>query len=111
MINKVHERALSVILADDLSDFESLFSNKKDRCKHHKNIQSLMTEMLKIKNKLVPPPIMDSMFERKNESYSLRNFQELLKKIKRTVHYGLDTLRYWSLQLWSLLPENIKEVE
>ena len=110
MINKVHERAPSVILGDDLSDFESLFSNKKDRCKHHKNIQSLMTEMLKIKNELAPP-IIDSMFERKNESYSLRNFQELLKKIKRTVHYGLDTLRYWSPQLWSLLQENIKEVE
>ena len=30
MINKVHERALRVILCDDLSDFESLLQNNKD---------------------------------------------------------------------------------
>ena len=73
MINKVHERALRVILGDDLSDFESLLQNNKDICSHHKNIQSLMIEMFKIKNELAPP-IMDSMFERRNESYNLPNF-------------------------------------
>ena len=93
MINKVHERALRVILGDDLSDFESLLQNNKDICSHHKNIQSLMIEMFKIKNELAPP-IMDSMFERRNESYNLRNFQEFLTERKRTVDYGLETLTY-----------------
>ena len=63
--SKVHERPLRVILGDDLSDFESLLQNNKDICSHHKNIQSLMIEMFKIKNELAPP-IMDSMFERRN---------------------------------------------
>ena len=54
---------------------------------------------------------MDSIFERRNESYNLCNFQEFLTEIKRTAHYGLETLSYRSPQLWSLLPENIKEVE
>ena len=110
MINKVHERALRVILGDDLSGFESLLQNNKDICSHHKNIQSLMIEMFKIKNELAPP-IMDSMFERRNESYNLRNFQEFLTERKRTLHYGLETLSYLLPQLWSPLPENIKEVE
>ena len=66
MINKVHERALRVLLGYDLSDFESLLQNNKYICIHHKNIKSLMTEMFKIKNELAPP-IMDSMFERRNE--------------------------------------------
>ena len=34
MINKVHERALRVILGDDLNDFESLLQNNKDTCSH-----------------------------------------------------------------------------
>ena len=40
MINKVHERALRIILGDDLSDFESLLQHNNDICSHHKNIQS-----------------------------------------------------------------------
>ena len=54
---------------------------------------------------------MDSMFERRNEPYNLRNFQEFLTERKRTVHFGLETLSYRSPQLWSLLPANIKEAE
>ena len=110
MINRVHQRALRVILGDDLSDFESLLQNNRDICSHHKNIQSLMIETFKIKNELAPP-IMDSMFERRNEPYNLRNFQEFLTEKKSTVHYGLETLSYRSPQLWSLLPESIKEVK
>ena len=53
---------------------------------------------------------MDSMFERINESYNLRNLQEFLMDRKQTVHYGLETLSCRFPQLWSLLPENIKEV-
>ena len=59
MINRVNERALRVILGDDLSDFEFLLQNNKDLCSNHKNSQSLMIEMFKIKNELAPP-IMDS---------------------------------------------------
>ena len=66
MINRVHQRALRVILGDDLSDFESLLQNNRDIRSHHKNIQSFMIEIFKIKNELAPP-IMDSMFERRNE--------------------------------------------
>ena len=74
MINRVYERALKVILSDDLSDFKSLSQNNRNIGNHHKNILSLMIEMFKTKNKLAPP-IMDSMFERRNEPYNLRNFQ------------------------------------
>ena len=57
------------------------------------------TLRVKIKNELVPP-IMDSLFERRNESYNLRNFQEFLTERKRTVHYGTETLSYRSPQSW-----------
>ena len=74
MINKVHGRVLRGILREDLSDFQSLLQNNEGICSHHKNIQSLMIEMFKIKNDLAPL-ILDSMFGRRNESYNFRNFQ------------------------------------
>ena len=109
MINKVHERSLRVIVGDDLGDFESLLQNN-DICSYYRNIQSLMVEMFKIKNELALP-ITDSIFESRSESYNLCNFQDLFTKGKRTVHYGLETLIYRTPQLWSFLPENVKEVE
>ena len=64
MINRVHERAVWVILGDDLSDFESLLQKNRDTRCHHKNIQSLMIEIFKMKNVLAPP-IMDNVWEEK----------------------------------------------
>ena len=84
VINKVHERTLRVILGDDSNDFESLLQNNKDICSHHKNIKRLVIEMFKIKNELAPP-IMDSMFERRNEPYNFRNFQGFLTEKRNCV--------------------------
>ena len=51
---------------------------------------------------------MDSMFERKNNAYNLRNFQEFATK--KTVKMGLETLNYRPPQLWSILPENLRQI-
>ena len=98
MINKIHDRALRLIL-----------QNNNDTCNHHRNIQTLMVEIYKIKNNL-NPPIMDFMFERRNNTYNLRNFQEFASKRKRTVKVDLETLNYRSPQLWSVLPENVRQI-
>ena len=74
MINRVHERALRVILGDDLTGYESLLQNNRDIRSYHKTIQSLMIEIFKIENEFATP-IMYSMFERRNESHNLRDFQ------------------------------------
>ena len=109
MINKIHERALRLILNDHTSDFDTLLQNNNDTCNHHRNIQTLMIEIYKMKNNL-NPPIMDNMLERRNNTYNLRNFHELATKRKRTVKMGLETLNYRSPQLWSILPENLRQM-
>ena len=109
MINKIHERALRLILNDHTSDFHTLLQNSNDTCNHHRNIQILMVEIYKIKNNL-NPPIMDFMFERRNNTYNLRNFQEFAMKRRRTVKMGLKTSNYRSPQLWSILPENLRQI-
>ena len=62
-----------------------------------------MVEIYKIKNNL-NPPVMNFMFERRNNAYNLRNFQEFAMKRKRPVKMGLEILNYRSPQLRSILP-------
>ena len=69
IINKLHERALRIVLNDHISDFEELLHKSSEMSSHHRNIQMLMTELYKIKDELAPP-IMDSMLNRRNVSFS-----------------------------------------
>ena len=50
-----------------------------------------MFEIYNIKNNL-NPPIMGFMFEKRNNTYNLRNFQESATKRKRTVKMDLETI-------------------
>ena len=62
-----------------------------DTSNHHRNIQTLMVEIYKIKKNL-SLPIMDFMFEKRNNTYNLRNFREHATKRKRIVKMGIETL-------------------
>ena len=54
---------------------------------------------------------MDFMFERRNNTCNLRNFQEFATKRKRTVKMGLETLDYRFPQLWSILLVNLSQIK
>ena len=111
IINKVHERALSVILNDHECDFETLLQDNDDVCNHHRNIQTLKIEIFKIKKGFCPP-IMGSILKRRNNTY-VRNFQEFEKERERTileVYLSLETISYRSPQLWSLLSEHMRQL-
>ena len=47
MINKIHERALRLILNCHTSDRDTLLQNNNDTCNHHRKIQTLMAEIYK----------------------------------------------------------------
>ena len=109
MINKLHERSLRIILNDYSSDFNILLENNNDIRNHHRNIQVLLTEVFKMKNG-VAPPVMESNLNKRFNTYNIRNFRKFATERKRTVWYGLKTLSYRYSQLWSLLPERLKEM-
>ena len=106
---ELHERSRRIILNDYSSNFNILLENNNDICNHHRNIQNLLTEIFKMKNGLAPP-IMESILNKRFNTYNLRNFQEFATERKRTVWYGLETFSYRYPQLWSLLPESLKEM-
>ena len=53
MINTVHEMTLRVILNDHEIEFETLLQNNNDVSNHHRNIQTLLIEIFKIKKGLL----------------------------------------------------------
>ena len=55
MINKVHERAIKVLLNDHESDFETLLKINNEVSNHHRNIQTLLIEIFKIKKGFASP--------------------------------------------------------
>ena len=109
MINKPHERSLRIILNEYLSDFDILLENNNAISNHHKNIQALLIEVFKMKNELALP-IIESILNKRFNTYNLRNFQEFATERKRTVWYDLETFSYCYPQLWSLLPESLKDM-
>ena len=107
MMGKIHERALRIVLNDHilrLSHFETMLRNINEITIHHRNTQTLMFELFKIKYDLAPPA-MDSMLNRRTICYNFRNLQEFQSERKRTVFYGLETVSYSAPQLWIILAE------
>ena len=50
------------------------------------------------------------MYERRKNTHNFRNFQEFATKRKRTLKLDLETLNYRPPQLWSILPENLRQI-
>ena len=109
MRNKVHERALRVILNDHESDFEILLQNNNDVCNHHRNIQTLLIEIFKL-NKVLLLRSWDLSLKGEKILTTLEIFKNLRQNIQRTVYFGLETINYRSPQLWSLLPEHMRQL-
>ena len=106
MINNIFERVLRIVLNDHISDFETILRNMNDITIHHRNIQTLMIELLKTKYDLAPP-IMDSVLNRRTICYNFKNLQEFQLERKRTVFYGLETISYRVSQLCTIFAERV----
>ena len=108
LINNIHERALTTNFDDHTGNFSQLLEKKRESTNHQQNIQALMKEIYKFTNNL-SPPIMDHMFQFRENSYNLRNFQQLASFAKKATKMGLETISYRGLQLCNLVPQEIKE--
>ena len=106
-INRIHERALRLVYQNNLS-FSELLDLDNSVTVHQKNLQVLVTEIYKVKNGIAPE-IMKDIFELQNPSYNLRlSCNQLRRENKKTVHYGLQSVRYLGLKIWELVSNNIK---
>ena len=80
-INSLHERALRITYGDS---FENLLKNDNSVSIHHRNIQALAIEMVKVKNNNAPE-IMKELFAPKMSSDGLRNNDSFKRRRVRSV--------------------------
>ena len=86
LINKIHERALSLTSETNDIPFNELLSINNEVLIHNKNIQILLIEVYKNLNRLSPP--MFDLFTARDNIYNLRNFREICCEEKKTILYG-----------------------
>ena len=71
LINRIHERALRIAYNDYESNFNQLLEKDNSVTIHHRNIQSLATEIYKTLNNL-NPIFMKEIFSLKTHNYPIR---------------------------------------
>ena len=109
-INRIHERALRLVYQNNLS-FSKLLDLGNSVTVHQKNLQVLVTEIYKVKNGIARE-IMKENFELQNPSYNLRSSCNHFRRENiKTVHYGLQSVRYLGPKIWELVPNNIEYSE
>ena len=109
MINRSQERSIRTVYNDASSTFQELLQRNRSVSIHHKNIQTLTTEVFKVVNNICPP-IMKTFFDFRENIHNIRKFQEMRQQKARTVRYGVETALYRAPQLWSLVPAELKSL-
>ena len=69
----LHGRCLRIVYNNKQSSYEELLIKDGTVSIHHRNIQTLATEMFKVKNELTPEIICDIFTQRINNHYNLRH--------------------------------------
>ena len=109
-INRIHERALRIAYKNNEASFEQLLLIDNSFSIHERNIQKLATEIYKVKNNL-SPDFMRNIFSEIDKLYDLRKKNNLKTSNVKTVYYGTETVSFRGPEIWSMLPEDIKNSE
>jgi hypothetical protein len=110
-ISRVHKRALKILYNDEESTFEELLIRDGAFTVHQRNIQILLTEMFKTKNKL-EPQLLQGIFEvDEYQGPSLRNSKYFKRPNVNTVTYGENSLQFLGVRLWDQLPRRVQDMD
>ena len=77
-IKHLHERCLRLTYCDKTSSYEELLEKDGSVSIRHRNIQSLATEMYKVKNAIVPMITANVFCPNPENHYNLRNHSDFL---------------------------------
>ena len=106
-INRIHERALTIVYRDKTSNFTELLQKDNAVTVHQRNLQVLATEIYKVKMGLVPQ-LVKELFPLSPHAYNLRSIYEFKLENIKTVHYGTKSLSFLGPKIWELVSLEIK---
>ena len=107
---EIQERALRITYTDSESSFSELLQKDCAVTIHTKNLQILMTDMYKIRNDL-NPSFRQEIFRANTIYYNLRNNNEFIQTIVRSVKNRTESVRFKGPQLWQTLPPTIRNLK
>ena len=99
-INSLHEKSLRLIYKNKPNlSFDDLLKENKSVKIHQRNLQTLATEIYKVKNDL-GPEIMKEVFQFIEKPYNLRNN-----------YFGTESITSLAPRIWEILPVEIKNAK
>ena len=107
-INKIRERMSRLVYQNKNLSFSELLELYNAVIKHQRNLQILVTEVFKVKNKL-SPEIKKYVIDFQEPYYNVcsENSQFRMENIK-TTHYGTQSVKFPGPKIWAMVPQNIK---
>ena len=87
-MNHIHERSLQIVYKDYNSTSNGLLKKDKSVCVHHRNIQSLATELFKLKENL-SNTTMSNIFPTKVLNNNLRSQTDFFRNTVNTRKFDL----------------------
>ena len=108
-INHLQERSLRIVYNDYRTSFEDLLKKDNFLKIHHKSIQSLAIELLKIE-KGIANPILYDIFPLRSMDYNLRCQTDFSVSSANTTHFDLNSLRYFASKVWDMVPLELKNL-
>ena len=106
-INRIDERALRIVYADNISSFEDLLEKSGSVSMNDRNLQQMAIEMYKVLNDL-SSTIMSELFRVKERKSNLRNDNALVSNIPHSTKYGLNTISHLAPKFLEIILDEIK---
>ena len=107
-INRLHERALRIVLSVFKLSFESFLEKHETISIHVKNLQALATEMYNISENF-SVSLMSQLFYQNVNHYALRNPYEFSIPNVNSVFHEQENILYLGPLIWQLLPSELKD--
>ena len=106
-INKLHERALSLVYNDHDLSFGELLMKDKSETIHHRNLQKLAIEMYTLTNNITPT-LMKAILAEFSNPYNLRSGNPFQTYNVRIVYNGTQTISFRGPKTWGMVPNHIR---
>ena len=107
--NHLQERSLRIVYNDYITSFEDLLKKDNSFKIHHKNIQSLAIELVKVE-KGIANPILCDIFPLRFIDYNVRSQTDFSVSSVNITHFGLNSLRYFASKASNMVPLEIKNL-
>ena len=102
-INRLHERCLGIVYNDKKLTYENLLVRDISVSIHVRNLQILVSEILKVHRDL-SPSIFKEPFNKRTFNYELRHPSQFTIPRIETVYNGSESIAYLGSKIWNMVP-------